>query len=385
MSTITAFQVRKDALSQTRLHDSEAAPLANGQVRVRIESFALTSNNVTYAAFGEAMDYWRFFPSGREGWGVVPAWGFGSVTQSTHPGVAVGERLYGFWPMASSTVLQPVKLSAGGFADGQAHREGLHALYNQYQRCSLDPLWTADTEDFQALLRPLFTTAWLIDDFLADNAFFGADTVILSSASSKTASATAFHLKQRGNIEVIGLTASTRRDYCERLGTYHRVLAYDEVELLEANRKVVYVDFAGRGELRRTVHTHFPKLMHDAAIGSTHHEHRAAPGEARELPGPAATFFFAPGQVRKRLSDWGPVGFGEQMARAWFTFVAKASDPAAPWFRVQRHDGGAAVQSAWMQVQGGIGHPRAGHILSLAAGAPKEAATQLKSATSESS
>ena len=216
----TEALVRKADIGEIRLREVAEAPLTDGQVRVRIESFALTANNVTYAAFGDAMDYWRFFPSGREGWGIVPVWGFASVTQSNHPGVAVGERLYGFWPMASGTVLQPVKLSPGGFADGQAHREGLHAVYNQYQRCALDPLWTAKTEDIQALLRPLFTTAWLIDDFLADNAFFGADTVLLSSASSKTASATAFHLKQRGNVEVIGLTAGSRREYCERLGCY---------------------------------------------------------------------------------------------------------------------------------------------------------------------
>ena len=365
--SITEALVRKSDLGEIRLREIEETALADGQVRVRIESFALTANNVTYAAFGDAMDYWRFFPSGREDWGIVPAWGFGSVAQSRHPGVAVGERLYGFWPMASGTVLQPVKLSLGGFADGQAHREGLHAIYNQYQRCTLDPLWSADTEDIQALLRPLFTTAWLIDDFLADNAFFGADTVLISSASSKTASATAFHVKQRGGVEIIGLTSAGRRAFCERLGCYTRVLTYEELELLEPERALVYVDFSGRGELRRAVHAHFPYLKHDAAIGSTHFEQRAAPGDARTLPGPAATFFFAPAQVRKRLADWGETGFGERMARAWFAFVAKASDPAAPWFRIQHHDGGAAVQAAWTQVQGGIGHPRAGHILSLAA------------------
>jgi hypothetical protein len=42
------------------------------------------------------------------------------------------------------------------------------------QRCSRDPFYTADSESVQALLRPLFITSWLIDDFLADNDFFGA-------------------------------------------------------------------------------------------------------------------------------------------------------------------------------------------------------------------
>ena len=121
MSTTTLL-VRKDALGTARLHSAEDTPLAPGQVRVRIETFALTSNNITYAAFGEAMSYWQFFPSGEEGCGVVPVWGFGVVVQSLHPGVAVGERLYGYFPMAGQVILQPDRLKADGFSDAAPHR-----------------------------------------------------------------------------------------------------------------------------------------------------------------------------------------------------------------------------------------------------------------------
>lgn len=64
MSTTLSLQIRKSRLGDTRLDDSTDTPLADGQVRVRIDSFALTSNNITYAAFGDAMSYWRFFPTG---------------------------------------------------------------------------------------------------------------------------------------------------------------------------------------------------------------------------------------------------------------------------------------------------------------------------------
>ena len=110
MST-TSLLIRKDQLATTRLHTATDAPLADGQVRVRIDSFALTSNNITYAAFGDAMSYWQFYPTGEEGWGSIPVWGFASVVQSLHPGVAVGERLYGYWPMATGAVLSPGRLS----------------------------------------------------------------------------------------------------------------------------------------------------------------------------------------------------------------------------------------------------------------------------------
>ncbi|CAN7526754.1 DUF2855 family protein [Variovorax paradoxus] len=136
MSTTTSFLVRKGELATTRLHTATDQPLADGQVRVRIDSFALTSNNITYAAFGDAMSYWQFFPSAEEGWGSIPVWGFASVVQSLHPGVAVGERLYGYWPMSSGAVLSPDRLSPARLTDAAAHRAELPAVYNQYFRCN---------------------------------------------------------------------------------------------------------------------------------------------------------------------------------------------------------------------------------------------------------
>ena len=195
MSTTTLL-VRQDQLGSTRIETREDEPLADGRIRVHVDSFALTSNNITYAAFGEAMNYWQFYPTGQQGWGIVPVWGFATVVQSLHAGVAVGEKLYGYWPMSNQAVLQPDRLTASGFSDAAPHRAQLHALYNHYLRCSADPFHAAGTEDVQAILRPLFITSWLIDDFLADNDFFGARTVLLSSASSKTAYGTAFQLIQ---------------------------------------------------------------------------------------------------------------------------------------------------------------------------------------------
>ena len=49
------FLVRKDQLGTTTLRRGTSPPLAEGQVRVAIERFALTTNNITYGAMGEAM------------------------------------------------------------------------------------------------------------------------------------------------------------------------------------------------------------------------------------------------------------------------------------------------------------------------------------------
>ena len=362
--TTTTLLVRQDQLPTTRIAVSDDARLADGEIRVRIDSFALTSNNITYAAFGDAMNYWQFFPTAEAGWGIVPVWGFATVMQSEHSGVAVGEQLYGYWPMADQAVLRPGRLTASGFSDAAPHRATLHAVYNQYLRCNTDPFHAAGSEDVQALLRPLFITSWLIDDFLADNDFFGAQTVLLSSASSKTAYGTAFMLSQRPGIEVIGLTSAGNRAFCEGLGCYSRVLTYDELDQIPADTDCVYTDFAGNADLRMQIHTRFSNLKYSCSIGGTHVEQL---GGAKNLPGPRASLFFAPAQVKKRQSDWGPGELGKRLLQAWQAFSGKVSNPAAPWLRVEHHRGPQAVQAAYAQVLAGRGDPRLGHMLSLGA------------------
>ncbi len=392
----TTLLVRKDALPTTQLQTQADAPLQDGQVRLKVESFALTSNNITYAAFGDAMNYWQFFPTQQDGWGVIPVWGFATVVQTLCPGVAVGERLYGYWPTASHVVLTPTRLNEFGFVDGAAHRAALHAVYNSYTRTSTDAFYTPDTEALQSLLRPLFITSWLIDDFFADNDFFGAQTseptahaqpsaeptahaqpsaeptahaqpsAILSSASSKTAYGTAFQMIQRPGLQVVGLTSPANRAFCESLGCYSLVLTYDELDQMAADTPCVYVDFAGNADLRRAIHTRFAQLRYSCSIGGTHVENL---GGARDLPGPKATLFFAPAQIKKRLGDWGPASFRERQIAAWHSFLSKVTTSPTPWVQVQHHSGTAAVQAAYAQVLAGRGDPRVGHILSLSAAA----------------
>ena len=358
----TAFHIRKDQLAQTHWHDLPDTPLGPDQVRVKIDRFALTSNNITYAAFGDAMNYWRFYPTGEDAWGAIPVWGFATVIESTHAGVPVGERIYGYFPMASSVVLSPVRVTPRGWSDGAPHRAELHPVYNQLTRCASDPFYTPDTEDVQALLRPLFITSWLIDDFLADNDFFGARVMLLSSASSKTAYGTAFQLAQREGIEVVGLTSPGNVAFCESLGCYDRVLTYDQLDAIDADTACVYVDFAGNSDLRRAIHTRFVNLKHSSSIGGTHVEHL---GNAKDLPGPRATLFFAPAQIKKRNAEWGAEGLGERLVAAWKAFVAKVTQADAPWLTVEQHHGKPAVEAAYAQVLAGRGDPRVGHMLQV--------------------
>ncbi len=359
------FLVRKDRLEQTELRETTAPPLANGQVRLAIDRFSFTANNVSYAATGDTLNYWAFFPA-PEGWGRIPVWGFAAVAESAHPEFAVGERIWGYYPMSTHVVLEPAQVSRRAFYDGAPHRKPLHAIYNQYTRCSVDPWHEDGWEDVEALLRPLFATSWLADDFLADQAFYGADTLLLSSASSKTAYGTAVQLRRRAGIEVVGLTSDANRAFCESLGCYSRVLTYTELDRVAADAACLYIDFAGNANLRGAIHTRFANLRYDCAIGVTHVDRR---GSGKGLPGPRVVFFFAPAQVAKRIGEWGEAELMGRIVGDWKAFSRKVMSPPAPWLTIEHHRGPKAVQAIYAQVLAGQGDPRAGHMLSLAGGA----------------
>jgi hypothetical protein len=340
--------------------------LQPGQARLRIEHFALTANNITYAVAGESLKYWQFFPS-PQGWGCVPVWGFATVEESACNGVVAGERLYGYLPMATHLVVQPARVNAGGFVDGAAHRAELPPIYNQLQRCATDPGWRADREAEQALLRPLFVTSFLIDDFFAEAEFFGARQLLLSSASSKTAYGTAFCLAQRAHRpRIVGLTSPRNAEFTRSLGCYDEVLSYDGLATLQTTPSA-YVDFSGDAPLRRSVHEHFgDALVFSSAIGATHWQTFGAKTGA--LPGAKPQFFFAPSQAQKRMGPppegWGREGFQQRLSAAWMAFMQPVTQGDAPWLQVQRDRGIAAMQARYLELLDGRNDPSVGLILS---------------------
>ena len=56
-------------------------------------------------------------------WGKVTVWGIGQVLESNVKSIAVGERLYGFFPMSSHVVLEPGDVSERSFSDMLPHRQ----------------------------------------------------------------------------------------------------------------------------------------------------------------------------------------------------------------------------------------------------------------------
>jgi hypothetical protein len=362
---IHRFVTDRADLRRARWDRVDPAPLADGEIRVRIDAFALTANNITYAAFGEAMSYWDFFPTGDATTGLVPVWGFGTIVESRCDGLAVGERLYGYWPIASHATLAPARIQGAGFVDGAAHRARLSLVYNRYRRCAADPGYDAAREAEQALLQPLFATAFLIDDFLDENGFFGAIQVLMSSASSKTGYATAFCLARRGDaVARIGLTSAGNLEFTRGLGVYTRVVDYAQIDALDGSVPSVYVDFSGSAAVRAAVHGRFgDRLAHSCAVGAADW---SAQGSNKGLPGPKPTLFFAPARIEKRNADWGAATLNARIAQAWAAFVRRVTDPQRPWLHVAHGHGHEAIAAAYAALAAGRADPRDGHMLHFA-------------------
>lgn len=357
---ITRLLTRKGALGETERDFLPARLLQPGEALMRLDRFSITTNNITYAAFGEAMDYWKFFPTHRDGLGHMPVWGFAEVIASTVEGVEPGQRFYGYWPIASHVVLQPVRVTERGLYDGAPHRADLVSAYNFYTRCATDPVWKPELENLLALYRPLFLTSFLCADFLADNGFFAATRIVVSSASSKTAYGTAVEMQGKG-VEVVGLTSARNKAFTEGLGCYDAVETYDRLEATATDRPTLYLDYSGDAALRARVHRHFGQvLVYDCFVGSAQSTDFIADAD---LPGPRPVFFFAALQVKKRNADWGPHEMNRRFAQAQSAFFERAGNPEHPWIRIVESHGYDAAAKIIDDLHAGRSEPLDGHIV----------------------
>jgi hypothetical protein len=309
---IEQVEVRRKAFGETRITTHTVPELAEGEVLARIERFALTANNVSYALSGDMIGYWKFFPV-EEPWGIVPVWGFADIVQSRCDAIPVGERIWGFLPMASHVVLKPVDVASGTFSDGADHRMSLPPIYNNYQCTNEDPDELKRLADARCVLFPLFTTSFILCDYLVDNAHFSAKQILVGSASSKTGLGLCNLLMGLGERRphIVGLTSARNLDFVRKLDVCDDVRTYDQIAGLDTAVPAAFVDMAGNAEVIGAVHRHFgTNLKFSTGVGATHWDAPRFRGEGAAVP---HSFFFAPAQFMKREQDWGP---GEVIRRA---------------------------------------------------------------------
>ena len=360
------IEVARGQFVRWRTVQTAPRELAEGEVRLSIDRFGFSSNNITYAVIGDMFRYWEFFPASpadpddATDWGRVPAWGFAEVAETRSPDVVVGERLFGFVSMSTELVILAGRADGTTVSDVSPHRAGLAGPYNSLRRCAADPAWRPDREELQMLLFPLFSTSYLIDDFLVDQDDLGASQVVVTSASAKTSIGLAHRLHARGH-RVVGLTSAGNADFCRSLGIYDEMLAYDDTDRI-ADLPSVLVDVSGNQDVVRAVHTRLgDTLACSLIVGDTHWDHQAA-AAADGLPGPSPTFFFAPSQVTKRTGDWGAEVLGRRLADAWNHYA----DWVSEWLTLEHAAGPEAVIEVFRTYLSGRVDPRVGTICTLA-------------------
>jgi len=248
-------------------------------------------------------------------------------------------------------VVRPDRVDASGFRDASEHRADLPSPYNAYRATAGDPAYRPDQEDLLILFRPLFFTSFMLADQVLDEDCYGAASLVMSSASSKTAYAAAFELHGRGP-RVVGLTSPGNLEFTRSLGCYDDVLSYDEVGALDAV-PTAYLDLSGAPATRAALRRHLGDLLvRDVAVGLTNQIPNAdAAGEV----------FFAPSRMRKRRLDWGREELDGRFAEAWRRFAGVVG----AWLDVRVGTGPDDLRRAWLEVLEGRTPPRAGQIVQL--------------------
>ena len=351
------LEVSRTNHGDTHLIEVDVEPLDPGQVRLCVDRLALTANNITYAVAGDMLGYWDFFPT-TDGWGRVPAMGWADIVESTHPEIAAGGRYYGWFPMAQYVTITARKTS-DGFRDDGDHRAAHAAVYRNYVHTEHDP-WHEigdDAEDRHALLRGLFLTGFLADEFFADDNYFGADQVIVMSASSKTAIGFSQRAAARSGLNIVAVTSQSNKDFVAALGIYDQVVDYGRLDDI-ADVPSVSIDMAGNAGVRAAIHDHLrDNLRYSMTVGLSHHD--APPAEV--TAGPTPQMFFAPTEVARRRADWGPATYEERTTQALTNFVAGSRT----WLEIVATNGPGLAKKSWADVYNGEVAPSVGRIVSL--------------------
>ena len=362
------LQTLKNDLSKTRIVQTKNPEIEAGEISVLIESFAFTSNNVTYGVAGKTIGYWQFFKTTEDAnneWGCMPVWGFAKIIKSNVDELIVGERLFGYFPPGDILNLKPIKVTNQGFADGKEHRKDLPAVYNNYLRLSGDANYDNSIDNIRSLLFPLHITSFCICDALQDEAYFGADQIIIVSASSKTAIGLAQGLQETSNApSIIGLTSEKNLGFVKNLGCYDEVITYDHLSNVNFNLKSVMVDMAGSRKILGTLHGSLAdNMLKCLTVGMTHWDNEVTAEDAlgQAMLRERTEFFFAPAHIQKRVIDWGYEGYNQKTT----DFMKARSNQSIDWMQVKKINGLKNFISTYEKFVSGDINPNEGIIVEL--------------------
>eukprot|EP01111_Echinosteliopsis_oligospora_P017412 TRINITY_DN7523_c0_g1_i1.p1 TRINITY_DN7523_c0_g1~~TRINITY_DN7523_c0_g1_i1.p1 ORF type:complete len:388 (-),score=99.03 TRINITY_DN7523_c0_g1_i1:50-1213(-) len=367
--------VKQTDIQQPMLINSPLPHLKPEQVLIRVEKFGFSTNNITYAALGNHphFRYFEFFPIPAdtekklsESHGNVPVWGFGTIFQSTHPSLKVGERIYGYYPIAKYVWLpvSPNHIVPDCFFASRDHLPKDRKPYNQYYRCQNDSMYVKEKEDYIMLYRPLFWTSFWCDDWLDLNKYFGGKTVVISSASSKTSFCLGYLLQKsnainKSSLRVVGLTSPSNVSFSKSLGIYDEIYTYDDLKKIDVNNgPFVYIDVTGNPKLYASLIDHLgqTRICKAVSLGMTQ------PNAATEGLGfRGMEMFFTPEWMKKRREISSVSDITKKMTRAWSWLMTDCNK----WVKMRQVVGEEEVEKEYIEVAKGKMDPNTGLVFSM--------------------
>lgn len=366
---MSEFQTNRNDLTKTRIIKTDInharENLNQGQILVQVDRFAFTANNVTYGAAGDTIGYWKFFPArenAQNDWGCLPVWGFATIVGSIVDGLIEGERVYGYFPPADFLVMRPIKLTSGRFVDGSIHRAELPAVYNNYVRLDNESGYDQSVDNIRALLNPLHITSFCLCDALKSETFYGAEQIIVLSASSKTAIGMAQGLLDSGvSPEILGITSRSNYDFVRSLGCYSHVCCYDELDTLDSIKPSVIIDMSGNRAVLGAIHESLgSRMLNCINVGMTHWDTLANNDPVgAKINRDRSNFFFAPAHVQKRIGDWGHDVFNQRATE----FMIRRMRQSTNWMRITEVNGFDSFVGIYDAIVAGDMNPEEGVIV----------------------
>ncbi|RYP19238.1 hypothetical protein DL765_003439 [Monosporascus sp. GIB2] len=270
--------------------------LAPSSLRLQSKILGLTTNNLGYARLGHLTGWWDVYPQpkntpapydNRSIYGRISAWGYAEIIESTVPDIPVGTTVYGYLP--TSNLPEDVRVEHTGLKDqifvSSEHRQHLWEVYNRYQICAplaeLEKAKTLDSLGWDSLMQGLFGAGYNLNlcgfawkdelrihpsgkgEWTAEDASLKDATVIVLSASSKTALAFAHQVRHNRPADhqprtVVGVCSSASRATAVGSGFYDQVILYSDDKITkdaiskDKPNRTILIDFGAREGARET-------------------------------------------------------------------------------------------------------------------------------------
>ena len=366
-----ALVVHKHQLQSAILIQNPSDRPNAGEISFKIEKFGLSTNNITYAMLGDSYRYFEFFPVKNPLFGALNVWACAKVIESQNSQINVGERIYGYFPASRYHVLKPSTVKKSYFLVERNHLPADRLAYNQYFRANGDLEYSSEYEDLMLIFRPLWGTAFFLDDFLTCNDYYHVKRVVITSASSKTAFSFAWFLKNR-NFTVIGLTSNNNKEYVKSLYLYDQVYSYSDKQVDQYEdtdcigiQPFLGIDFAGDPVLNhRLMNAYGDKMIALVKVGVSHSS-TLNQSSGLSVSNEKSIVFFAPDWIKRRLPVAGQ-SLSVRKVTAWHSFLSHISK----YTTVEYKDEKSAVQ-LYSDLFNSKCKPSTSFVVSLTSSLPK--------------